>query len=160
MIQDGQTKQRGPNLGAQLTNVIPRYPNGHLCDLPRFITLQPHLSSTRILTPYPIQRLGDDLPQRPSDGRRILFPNGIPQLHILLQPTRALVQPKLRIRDLQRHFMQQAQQEVGRLRVEGRCRVGSDVGGSRVSAQEVEEVGEKSGSGGGIGLEEEERHEV
>lgn len=56
--------------------------------------------------------------------------------------------------------MQQAEKEVGGLRIERGRRAGRNVGAGWVGAQECEEVGEEGGGGHGVDLEEEEGEEV
>jgi hypothetical protein len=123
----------------------------HFSDLPRLRSL--HLARRSLLHHRSFQRLPDHAPHSSRNLTRIPFPHRIPELSILVQPLTCLVQPEVRIADLERDLMQETEEDV--------CCCGVELRGSdRVCSSEGEEVGEERGGVGRVDVKEQLGEEV
>lgn len=115
---------RAGSKSGSLTDVVARDANRHLCDVPRRLALEPNslgLPLRRVLIRRldALERLGDDAPHGLCDPRRVPLPHRVPQFRVLVQPRGGLVESQLGVGDLERDLVQDTEEEVGRLRVEG-----------------------------------------
>lgn len=105
---------------APLTYIVSRHANCHLCHLARRLALQPDPTRiARLVRQIDSRdRLANDAPNRARDRRRIVLANGISEFGILAETLRRLVESELGVRDLERDFVQDPEEQVGRLRVQ------------------------------------------
>lgn len=130
----------------ELTDVVANDLHAHHRDFSRSLALYAFSFTAEAL-----DRLPEDLPDGASDRDGVPRAHRIAQLAVLVQAQDRLVEPELRVRDLGRDFVQQAQEEVRRVRVERRAGGGAEQG---------DEVGEEGRRGERVRVEEQQREQL